>query len=145
MKRLPTPTQPILEHGELFVLLRSIPTTKQVVWQNIVDITKVYGALKKLKDINPIYSEISLPALPSGLDLGSKISEHVVENEPNDDKNTDNESADGDAMIRKIAKDEEAELYRNYTIQTLELMRKQLTFISCSRSMMLHLMHDVSS
>ena len=88
LKRLPTPTQPILEHGELFVLLQSIPTTKRVVWQNIVDITKVYGALKKLKDINPIYSEINLPALPSGLELGSKISEHVVESDPNGDKNT---------------------------------------------------------
>ena len=47
LKRLPSPTQPILDHGELFVLLRSIPTTKRVVWQNIVNITKVYGALKK--------------------------------------------------------------------------------------------------
>ena len=37
LKRLPSPTQPILDHGELFVLLRSIPTTKKVVWQNIVD------------------------------------------------------------------------------------------------------------
>ena len=50
LKRLPSLTQPILDHGELFVLLRSIPTTKKVVWQNIVDITTVYGALKKLKD-----------------------------------------------------------------------------------------------
>ena len=82
LKRLPSPTQPILDHGELFVLLRSIPTTKKVVWQNIVDITKVYGALK---DINPIYSEINLPALPSNLEIGSKISELVVESDPNED------------------------------------------------------------
>ena len=119
MKRLPSPTQPILDHGELFVLLRNIPTTKKVVWQNIVDITKVYGALKKLKDINPIYSEINLPALPSNLEIGSKISEHVVESDPNEDKNTDDEIGDGNAMVRKVAKDEEAELYKNYTIQTL--------------------------
>ena len=123
LKRLPTPTQPILDNGELFVLLRCIPNTKRVVWQNIVDITKVYGALKKLKDINPIYSEINLPALPSNLELGSKISEHVVESDPNEDKNTDSETADGDAMLRKVAKDEEAELYRNYTIQTLHAPR----------------------
>ena len=73
----------------------------------------------KNSDINPIYSKINLPALPSGLELRSKINEHVVENEPNDEKNTDNETADGDAMVRKVAKDEEAELYRNCTIQTL--------------------------
>ena len=119
LKHLPSPTQPILDHGELFVLLQSIPTTKQVVWQNIVDITKVYGALKKLKDINPIYSEINLPALPSDLKLGSKISEHAVESDPIEDKNTDDEIGDGNAMVKKVAKEEEAELYKNYTIQTL--------------------------
>ena len=59
LKRLPSHTQPILDHGELFVLLCSIPTTKRVVWQNIVDIKTVYGALR---DINLIYSEINLPA-----------------------------------------------------------------------------------
>ena len=94
-----------------------------MIWQNVADITKVYGALEKLKDINPIYSENNLPALPSGLELGSKISEHVVESDPNGDKNTDNETADADAMVRKVAKDEEAEMYRNYTIQTLHAAR----------------------
>ena len=112
LKRLATPTQPILEHRELFLQLRSIPTTKRVVWQNIVDITQ-----------NPIYSEINLPVLPSGLELDSKISEHVVESDSNEDKCTDNKTADGDAMLRKVAKDEEAEMYRNYTIQTLHTPR----------------------
>ena len=31
LKRLPTPDQPIPEHGELYILLRSIPSAKNVV------------------------------------------------------------------------------------------------------------------
>ena len=119
LKRLPSQTQPIVDHGEPFVLLRSIPTTKKWLGKILLISQKYYGALKKLKDINPIYSEINLPALPSNLELGSKISEHVVESDPNEDKNTDDEIGDGNAMVRKVAKDEEAELYKNYTIQTL--------------------------
>ena len=74
--------------------------------------------LKNLKIINPIYSEINFPALPSNLEIGSKISEHVVESDLNEDKNTDDEIGDGNAMVRKVVKDE-AELCKNYTIQTL--------------------------
>ena len=89
--------------------------------------------LKKLKDINPIYSEINLPALPSDLELGSKISEHVVESDPIEDENTDDEIGDGNGMVKKVAKEEEAELYKNYTIQTLHppLMKRRLNCISC--------------
>ena len=83
--------------------------------------TKVYGALKKLEGINPIYSEINLPALPSNLEIGSKISEHVVESDPNEDKNTNNEIGDGNAMVRKVAKDEEAELYKNLSLRRWHL------------------------
>ena len=57
------------------------------------------------------------------MDLGGKISEHVVESDPNDDKHADDKTGDGDAMVRKVAKDEEAELYKNYTIQTLHVPR----------------------
>ena len=41
LKRLPTPDQPIPEHGELYILLRSIPSAKNVVWQDLVDVNKV--------------------------------------------------------------------------------------------------------
>ena len=69
------------------------------------------------------YSEINLPAFPSDLEIGNKISEHVVESDPNEDKNTDDETGDGNAMAKKVAKEEEAELYKNYTMQTLHSPR----------------------
>ena len=78
LKRLPTPEQPIPEHGELYVLLHSIPTAKKVVWQELVDINnKVYKALSKLKEINPLYHKINLPLSASELKLDLAISEHT--------------------------------------------------------------------
>ena len=96
------------------------------MWQNLVDVTKVYNALDKLKDTNPLYSEIRLPESPTGLALESKISEHVVESNPDEDVKTEDETSDAvieDAMIRKIMKEEEAELYKNYTVQALHAPR----------------------
>ena len=43
----------------------------------------------------------------------------MVESDPIEDKNTDDEIEDRNAMVKKVAKEEEAELYKNYTIQTL--------------------------
>ena len=97
-----------------------------MVWQNIVDVTNVYNALRKLKEINPLYSEISLPALPSDLVLDRMVDEHVVESDPNEDGKTEDETVyveQKDAVLRRISKDEEAELYKNYTIQPLHAPR----------------------
>ena len=88
LKRLPSPDQPLPEHGELYILLRSIPTAKNVVWQDLVDINKVYRALCKLKDINPLYREIQLPANASQLELNMAISEHISA-ETDSDKDKD--------------------------------------------------------
>ena len=75
---MPTPDQPIPEHGELYILLRSIPTAKNFVWQDLVDINKVYKALLKLQEINPLYHNIQLPVDASSLNLHLAISEHVI-------------------------------------------------------------------
>ena len=142
LKHLPTPDQPIPEHGELYILLRSIPTAKNVVWQDLVDINKVYKALLKLQEINPQYHNIQLPVDASSLNLHLAISEHVStdadassevgtdEHEPvtedcdkNDDEN-DDKGGDKDPMVRKIEKEEEADMYKNYTIQALHAPRE---------------------
>ena len=143
LKRLPTPDQPIPEHGELDILLRSIPTAKNVVWQDLVDINKVYKALLKLQESNPLYHNIQLPADASSLNLHLAISEHVIstdadassevdtdEDKPviedcdkNDDEN-DDKGGEKDPMVRKIEKEEEADLYKNYTIQALHAPRQ---------------------
>ena len=142
LKCLPTPDQPIPEHGELYILLRSIPTAKNVVWQDLVDINKVYKALLKLQEINPLYHNIQLPVDASSLNLHLAISEHVStdadassevgtdEDKPvtedcdkNDDEN-DDKGGDKDPMVRKIEKEEEADMYKNYTIQALHAPRE---------------------
>ena len=121
LKRLPTPDQPIPEHGELYILLRSIPSAKNVVWQDLVDINKVYRALCKLREINPLYREIQLPADASELELNLSITEHISEEANTDEDNCviDHDDDEKDPMVRKVEKDEEAELYKNYTIQLL--------------------------
>ena len=42
-------------HGELHILLQSIPTG---IWQDLVSVNKVYDALAKLKAINPLYAQV---------------------------------------------------------------------------------------
>ena len=134
LKRLPTPDQAIPEHGELYVLLRSIPTAKNVVWQDLVDIHKIYKTLWKLKEINPLYHEIRLPVDASELDLHLAITEHVStesagspEVSADEDKPSvydDVTEDDKDPMVRKVEKEEGVELYKNFTTQALHAPRQ---------------------
>ena len=55
LKRLPSAEDPLPSNGELYILLRSIPTDKKIIWQDLVIVNKVYDALAKLKAINPLY------------------------------------------------------------------------------------------
>ena len=54
LKRLPSAEEPLPSNGELYILLRSIPTDKKIIWQDLVSVNKVYDALAKLKAINPL-------------------------------------------------------------------------------------------
>ena len=98
---------------QTYVLLPSIPTAKNDVWQDLVDINKVYRAPYKLKDINPLYHKIWLPVDASKLGLHLSISEHVgTEITTDEDKSIidrdDDEGDEKDPMVRKVEKDEEA-------------------------------------
>ena len=50
----------------------------------MVDVTKVYNALSKLKEITPLYAQINLPKTASDFDSCDKITECVV-NAPSTD------------------------------------------------------------
>ena len=54
-----------------------------------MDISKVYSALCKLREINPLYSEIRLPADASELELNLSITEHISEQTNTDDDDDD--------------------------------------------------------
>lgn len=57
LKKLPNSDDTIL-NNELFILVRSIPSTKKKIWENLVDVNKIYNALIWLKENNHLYSNI---------------------------------------------------------------------------------------
>ena len=72
------------------------------------------------------YREIQLPADASELELNLSITEHISEeaNTDEDDCVIDHDDDEKGPMVRKVEKDEEAELYKNYTIQLLHAPRQ---------------------
>ena len=116
LKHLPTPDQPIPDFRELYMLLRSIPPAKNVIWQDLVDINKVYSALCRLREINPLYREIQLPADASELELNLSIPEHISEETNTDEDNCviDHDDEEKDPMVRKVEKTEEAVIPYSY-------------------------------
>ena len=52
---------------EFYILVRGIPTKAKIVWENLVDLNKVYKALVWLQENNALYSEIELPKNHKGL------------------------------------------------------------------------------
>ena len=69
-----TPEDLINLNHKLHILVRGIHKRSKVVWENLVDINKVYKALQWLKDHNPHYSEIRLLA-PSNDLINDKLQE----------------------------------------------------------------------
>ena len=125
LKRLPTPEEPLPINGELYIILHSLPTKGKIIWQDMVDINKVYCALSKLKNINPLYSQITLPELASDLNLSDKITECVV-TAPSDNCDSDtliNEKPEREPMVRGIPESEAEDLYHDYTIHALHAPR----------------------
>ncbi|XP_065892428.1 uncharacterized protein [Dysidea avara] len=115
LNKLPDPQQALPNHGELFILIRSLPSKSNVIWQDLVDINKVYNALLKLKEINPLYALIQLPGAPEDLDIGNRIDEGSY-GEPL--------STSGEAMVEEIAEHEEQSYYEQYTINPLHAPRE---------------------
>ena len=115
LNKLPDPQQALPNHGELFILIRSLPSKSNVIWQDLVDINKVYNALLKLKEINPPYALIQLPGAPEDLDIGNRIDEGSY-GEPL--------STSGEAMVEEIAEHKEQSYYEQYTINPLHAPRE---------------------
>ena len=115
LKRLPEPQQALPNHGELFILMRSIPSKSNVIWQDLVDVNKVYNALLKLKEINPLYALIQLPGTAEELEIGSLIDAGSY-GEPL--------ATSGQAMVEEIAEHEEQSYYEQYTINPLHAPRE---------------------
>ena len=62
-------TDAINSNHELYILVRGIPTKSKIIWEEIVDIKKIFDALTWLKVNNPLYSHIILPDTHDKLSL----------------------------------------------------------------------------
>lgn len=60
-KKLCKETDVLNLNHELYILVRSIPNDSKYIWQNLVDVHKVWKALLWYKNNNPLYSLIELP------------------------------------------------------------------------------------
>ena len=115
MNRLPDPHKALPDHSELFILMRSVLSKSNIIWQDLVDVQKVYNALLKLKEINPLYALIQLPGTPEGLDVSDRIDEGSY---------GESLSKSGEAMIEEVAEHEEGLYYEQYTINPLHAPRE---------------------
>jgi len=70
----------------LYILVRNIPTKSKIIWEEIVNIKKVFDALIWLKHNNPLYNNIMLPETHDGLCL-EKLNNPAfeIETENNDE------------------------------------------------------------
>ena len=91
---------------------------------------KVYEALCKLKDINPLYSQITLPSSATSLNLDQRITEVKSTGTDGTDAAIDEEIEPEneqvpvrESMVRRIETEEVQQLYENYTIQPLHVPR----------------------
>ncbi|XP_066599998.1 uncharacterized protein [Prorops nasuta] len=111
---------PINVNHELYILVRGIPTKSNIVWENLVDVDKVWNALLWLKDNNPLYSETVLPISSDGLLLQSSLkdTEFQIDNDLREDdeifeKINDKEKENNALVTQKSQSDS---YYDQYTI-----------------------------
>jgi len=81
VKKLCKDTDVINQNHELYIIVRSIPNSSKYVWQNLVDVNKVWKALLWCKQNNPLYAAIELPQSADGI---VNILEHLPQTEYQD-------------------------------------------------------------
>ena len=99
---------------------------RKIIWQDLVNVNKVYNALCKLKEINPLYAQINLPKSASDFTLCDKITECVIpaSTADNGDEPGNDEELEREPMVREIPESEEEDLYHDYTIHALHAPRE---------------------
>jgi len=157
LNKLCSNTDPININHELFILVRGIPTKSKIIWEEMVNVKKVFDALIWLKNNNSFYSEIILPdthdelcfeKLNNNLQFQMQEDEIVQEDENvakniSDEKSLSNLDLEikiqgtknlGDAvfnqhvaMLTQVINDENDGYYEQYTIYPLYEKRTNKT------------------
>lgn len=138
LKKLPKPTQVIANH-ELYILVRSLPTKKNQIWQSLVNLQKVYKALLWLKNNNVLFKNIEVPQYNIfENEILNMETEYLISELTDSGKNTLNRNENGNivgindsseisetikipAMLTQKKTDE---FYEHYTIHSLNEPRK---------------------
>ncbi|KAL1447888.1 hypothetical protein WDU94_006568 [Cyamophila willieti] len=131
LKKLPSPTEAILRHQELFVTIRGLPNKSKKIWQSNVDVKKLYAALRWLKDHNPLYKDINLRSesdIQHDIELldNEDLLIHEEDEDNDQPENEDNGQADdgddsrNDQPAILTQRNPDDEYYDQYTIQALE-------------------------
>ncbi|KAF0722134.1 Uncharacterized protein FWK35_00030464, partial [Aphis craccivora] len=141
LKKLPESTQAIADH-ELYILVRSLPTKKNQIWQSLVNLQKVYKALLWLKNNNVLYKDIEVPQYNIfENEILNMETEYLVSKLTDSGENTLNKNENGNivgindsseisetikipAMLTQ--KKTTDEFYEHYTIHSLNEPRKNV-------------------
>ena len=86
LKKICPDTDPLNIDTNIFIVVRSNPTKKtKVIWEDLVDIKKIWKALYWLKANNPLYAQIFIPATHEELmsSLKSQQLQYEVQNKVN--------------------------------------------------------------
>ena len=61
VKKICKEQDPINLNPEFYILVRGVPNKNKHIWENVVNMNKVFNGLNWLKDHNHLYSKIILP------------------------------------------------------------------------------------
>ncbi|XP_014299180.2 uncharacterized protein LOC103578710 [Microplitis demolitor] len=108
-KKICSTTDPINKNHELYIVIRSIPTKSNAIWENLVNLETVFKTLTWLKNNNPLYTEIKLPECPQKLRewLDTKNIEFIIDstentNEENNTNIQNDQNTEDNLSVEKI-------------------------------------------
>ncbi|XP_071582385.1 uncharacterized protein [Temnothorax nylanderi] len=135
-------TDPINTNHELyFIRVRGIPTKSKMIWEEMVDVNKVFDALVWLKEHNPLYSHIVLPNTCKEFYLQTSLlfdpefevqeTENATESDLDDKRESSSKSPTQEnnvnatlnnerkAMLTQVLEENNDDYYEQYTIYPL--------------------------
>ena len=105
-----------LSDPELFIIVNSKSKTRNTVWQSLINVDTLRGALRKRKEINWVYADIDEASLD---DASKRIIESVSET--------------SSTMLLKVNEDD-VTTYQSYTIRRLDQKQPNMRLaLNCVR------------
>lgn len=111
---LPLPLQPnsdmiptgLAPNHELHVLVNGVPTKSNIIWQSVVDVTKLKSVLQTLKEINPLYQDLAMTSTDLDTYVSSNDSSLTLQPGPT-------------ALLQKLTPIEASNVFHHYSIHPI--------------------------